>query len=205
MSVARRIWKIIAGLVTFAGLLLGLVMFTPVVPWSARKLGGPMDDPTGEVLVVLSGSALEDGIIGESSYWRCAYAVRAYRQTPFSRVILSGGGPFHAASAMRDFVVAEGVPSERVTVEDRSTSTHESAVYLKELLASTPGTIVLLTSDYHMFRSVRALRKAGLNVAPRPFPDVIKRSSSLLERWPLFGLLVSETAKIGYYWARGWI
>ena len=205
MSGARRIWNVLAGLLIAAGLLLGLVTFTPLVPWSARQLAGPMDDPAGDVLIVLSGSSLEDGIVGVSTYWRCVYAVRAYRQTPFSRVIVSGGGPFHAAVAMRDFVIAEGVPSDRVTAEDRSTSTRESAVYLKELLASTPGTIVLLTSDYHMFRAVRALRKAGLNVAPRPFPDAIKRSSSLLERWPLSGLLLSEAAKIGYYWARGWI
>jgi hypothetical protein len=38
-----------------------------------------MNDPIGEILIVLGGSALEDGIIGQSFYWRSVYALRAYR------------------------------------------------------------------------------------------------------------------------------
>jgi uncharacterized SAM-binding protein YcdF (DUF218 family) len=181
-------------------------MFTPLVPWWARKLAGPMNDPTGDVLIVLGGSALEDGIVSESSYWRSVYAVRAYRKTPFAKVIVSGGGPFHVGAAMRDFLVAEGIPQDRIMVEDRSTSTHENAVDVKELLAgSGPAHLVLLTSDYHMFRAWRAFRKAGLDVAPRPFPDTIKRSSSWAERWPALLGLCSEAVKSAYYWVRGWI
>jgi uncharacterized SAM-binding protein YcdF (DUF218 family) len=201
----RRIRNLLITFLAATGLLVVATMFTPLVPWWARKLGGPMDDPTGDVLIVLGGSALEDGIIGQSSYWRSVYAVRAYRKTPFARVIVSGGGRFHPATVMRDFLVSQGVPPDRISVEDRSTSTHENAVYTKELLAGANGRLVLLTSEYHMFRAWRVFRKAGLNVAPRPFPDAIKRSSSLPERWPILFNLCSEAVKSGYYWVRGWI
>jgi hypothetical protein len=50
-----------------------------------------------------------------------------------------------------------------------------------------------------------ALEKVGLSVRPRPFPDVRKRAVRWTGRWPEFLDLVGETAKIGYYWARGWI
>jgi uncharacterized SAM-binding protein YcdF (DUF218 family) len=180
-------------------------MFTPLVPWWARKLAGPMDDPNGEVLIVLGGSALEDGIIGQSSYWRSVYALRAYRQSPFAKVIVSGGGQFHPADSMRDFLVAGGIPGDRITVEDRSVSTRENAVYTKQLVASDNRRLVLLTSDYHMFRALRVFRKAGINVSPRPFPDLIKRSSSVTERWPAFFELCEEEVKTAYYWVRGWI
>jgi len=63
----------------------------------------------------------------------------------------------------------------------------------------------LLTSDYHMFRAHRAFTKAGLAVAPRPFPDAIKRSQNWENRWPVFVELCNETAKICYYYIRGWI
>jgi uncharacterized SAM-binding protein YcdF (DUF218 family) len=201
----RRVRKLLTGFAAGIGLLVVAVMFTPLVPWWARKLAGPMDDPRGEVLIVLGGSALEDGIIGQSSYWRSVYALRAYRQSPFARVIVSGGGQFHPADSMRDFLVAGGMPSDRITVEDRSVSTRENAVYTKQIVASDNGRLVLLTSDYHMFRALRAFRRVGLNVAPRPFPDAIKRSSSVTERWPAFFELCEEEVKSAYYWVRGWI
>jgi uncharacterized SAM-binding protein YcdF (DUF218 family) len=203
----KRVWNRVAALLAVIGLLVVIVMFTPFVPWWARKLGGPMEDPTGEVLIVLSGSGLEDGIIGESSYWRSAYAVRAYRKTPFGKIIVTGGGRYHVSAAMRDFLVSQGVPQDRVIVEDRSTSTRENAIDTKELLARVPsaGRPVLLTSDYHMFRAQRTFRKVGLDVYPRPFPDASKRSSSLAERWPILFELCEEAVKSGYYWARGWI
>jgi uncharacterized SAM-binding protein YcdF (DUF218 family) len=201
----RRVHKLLIGLLAAAGLLVGTVMFTPLVPWWARKLAGPMNDPSGEVLIVLGGSALEDGIIGESSYWRSVYALRAYRQSPFAKVIVTGGGQFHPADSMRDFLVASGIPGDRITVEDQSVSTRENAVYTKQLVAGDNRRLVLLTSDYHIFRALRVFRKVGMNVAPRPFPDLIKRSSSLTERWPAFFELCEEEAKTGYYWVRGWI
>jgi uncharacterized SAM-binding protein YcdF (DUF218 family) len=201
----RRVRKLLIGLLAATGLLVGAVMFTPLVPWWARKLAGPMDDPNGDILIVLGGSALEDGIIGQSSYWRSVYALRAYRQTPFARVIVSGGGQFRPADSMRDFLVVGGVPGDRITVEDRSVSTRENAVYTKQLLTGDNRRFVLLTSDYHMFRALRAFRKVGMNVAPRPFPDVMKRSSSLTERWPAFFELCEEELKTVYYWMRGWI
>ena len=198
--------RVLIVLLCGVGLLVTAVMATPLVPWWARKLAGPMADPAGDVLIVLGGSALEDGIIGQSSYWRSVYAVRAYRQTPFfKKIVVTGGGLFRPADIMRDFLVANGVPADRVVVEDRSTTTRENATFTKDLLMGTGGRLVLLTSDYHMWRAARVFRKAGLNVASRPFPDVVKRSASRSERWPGFFDLVSEALKSAYYWARGWI
>ena len=200
----RHIRSLTVTVLAAAGLLLVVTMFTPLVPWWARKLAGPMNDPAGDVLIVLGGSSLEDGIIGENSYWRSVYAVRAYRQSPFSKIIVSGGGPDHTANQMRDFLVSEGVPADRIVVEDRSTNTHENALYTKQLLTNRDKHLVLLTSDYHMFRAWRAFEKAGLNVVPRPFPDAIKQSASLAARWPIFFELCGETVKVAYYWVRGW-
>jgi uncharacterized SAM-binding protein YcdF (DUF218 family) len=201
----RRLWKILVILLASLGLLVATVSFTPLVPWWARKLGGPMDDPTGDVLIVLGGSALEDGVIGLGSYWRSVYAIRAYKHSPFGRVIISGGGPLHPAALMKDFLICQGVPQDRVAVEDRSTSTRENALYVKEMMAGQNGRIVLLTSEYHMYRAWRAFRKVGLHVLPRPVPDALKRSASWLDRWPTFLQLCGETVKCTYYWFRGWI
>jgi uncharacterized SAM-binding protein YcdF (DUF218 family) len=189
------------------GLLLVLVTVTPLVSWWAGVLAGPWEDPSGEVLIVLGGSLLGDGVMGPSSYWRSTYAVLAWGEGTFRRVVVSGGGPAGTSIAepMRDFVECRGVPRPAIQMETRARSTHENALYVTELLAGVPGRKVLLTSDYHMFRAHRAFKKAGLEVLPRPFPDARKRASHWTGRWPAFLDLVEETLKIGYYRARGWI
>lgn len=188
------------------GLLLVVVTFTPLVHWWATELAGPWNDPRGEVLIVLGGSVLEDGTIGQSSYWRSVYAVRSYREGEFRQVLLTGGGnPVPAVLPMRDFLECQGIPHEVIRVETASDSTRENAMNAKQLLEGIPGRKVLLTSDYHMFRASRAFKKAGLDVLPRPFPDVRKRATTWTGRWPAFIDLVTETAKIVYYFLRGWI
>lgn len=188
------------------GLLYVVVSTTPLVNWWARRLAGPMDDPRGRTLIVLGGSMLEPGVIGLSSYWRSVYAVRAYQSGGFQRVLVSGGPPDNPVSAaMKQFLECSAVPPGAITAETQSGSTRENALRAAALLRGDPGPDVLLTSDYHMYRARRAFEKAGLRVAPRPFPDAIKRGQSWSGRWPVFLELCVETAKIGYYYARGWI
>lgn len=188
-----------------------LVTFTPLVFWWATALAGPWNDPQGDVLIVLTGSGLEDGTLGMSSYWRAVYVLLFYRNEHFQQVLISGSGsPVPVAEAMRDFVVAQGVPAEVVRVETESTSTHESAVNLARMVRQEPEfyagkRLVLMTSDYHMYRSHRAFEKVGLEVEPQPIPDIRKRYSSMLNRWGLAQELTLESVKIVYYWVKGWI
>jgi uncharacterized SAM-binding protein YcdF (DUF218 family) len=188
------------------GLLFLVVTFTPLTEWWARRLAGVWADPKGETLIVLGGSMLDNGVIGESSYWRGIYAARAYRDDGFRRVIVSGGTHANPASgAIRQFLISLGVPAEAILIETDSTSTRENAVNVARVLAGDGSKKVLLTSDYHMYRASRAFAKAGLEVVPRPFPDAIKRAQWRLNRWPVFLELSEEEVKIVYYYGRGWI
>jgi uncharacterized SAM-binding protein YcdF (DUF218 family) len=184
------------------GLLLVLVTATPLVRWWARALAGAWDDPRGDVLIVPAEPSAAASTIGGSSYWRSVYAARSYKQDGFRSVIVTGAG---SSAAMRDLIVYLGVPRDAVRIEDRSSGARENALFSRDLVDAARGRKVLLTSDYHMFRARRAFRKAGLDVAPRPFPDVLKMSGCLMCRWQAFVTLSGESAKIAYYYARGWI
>lgn len=200
-----RVGRGLRNLLAAGGLLFCFVSFTPLVSWWARALAGEWNDPRGDTLIVLSGSELDGQVLGESSYWRSVYAVRAVQQDHFRRVVLSGGGDQRPiAELMREFLVCHGVDAAIVTLERRSRSTRENAVYTAEMLKGTPGTNVLLTSDYHMWRAKRVFAKAGVTALPRPIPDAIKRSSTWRGRLPVFLELLDETAKQVYYVARGW-
>jgi len=56
-----------------------------------------------------------------------------------------------------------------------------------------------------MFRARRVFSKLGVETLPQPIPDVSKRASYRTGRWSAFVDLVTESVKIGYYWARDWI
>ena len=189
------------------GLAVVIVMITPLDSWWAGKLAGRWDDPAGDILIVLGGSVLDDGQIGGSSYWRCMYGAMAYREGGFKQVVVTGGGhdAVPIAEPMKSFLVYLGVPAPVIEVETKSMSTRENAVFVKRMIAGRPGRKVLLTSDYHMFRAYRVFEKAGIDVQPRPYPDVRKRAGSWRGRLPAFIDLLEESAKIVYYRAHGWI
>ncbi len=184
------------------GILVLIVTLTPVVSWYGAKLAGQWTDPNGDTLIVLGGDILPDDLPGTSTLWRCWYALRAYKNGYFRKIVVAGS---HVSHGMREILTAEGVPAPMVIEENASTSTHQNAVYVARLLAGDHGTKVLLTSDYHMFRAARAFRKSGLDVLPRPIPDADKRATRVLMRWPVFLDEGMETAKIAYYFVRGWI
>jgi uncharacterized SAM-binding protein YcdF (DUF218 family) len=189
------------------GFLFVLATVTPIDDWWIKSLAGPWNDPKGDVLIVLGGDSIKD-VIGWSSYWRSVYAVRAWREGGWRVVLISGGsssGVEPAAERMGEFMMSQGIPVSVIRVETESHSTRENALKSKLILAKLPGHKVLMTSDYHMFRAARVFRKAGIDIEPRPLPDAAKQAGSWGNRWPLFLGLCVETAKIGYYSARGWI
>ncbi len=199
----RAAFRLVLWAFAGAGALVALATFTPLCSWYSRVLAGPWKDPRGDVLIVLGGSSADGAAIGLSSYWRAVYAANAYREGGFTRVVISGAT---ASRQMRDFLVFSGVPAHAIRTEELSRNTRENALFTARLLAGEPGTKVLLTSDYHMYRAHRSFTKAGLQVAPRPFPDAGKRAHrSYLARWPVFIDETIETIKIGYYLARGWL
>lgn len=202
-----RIIRLVNAGLTLLGLLVIVVTATPIDSWWASRLAGAWNDPAGDVLIVLGGSILDDGQIGGSSYWRCIYGAKAYAEGRFKHVIVTGGGTdaVPIAEPMRDFLINLGVPRDAIQVEEKSKSTRENALFSKPILSALSGRAVLLTSDYHMFRAQRTFAKAGIDILPRPYPDVQKRAVYWRGRWPAFLDLMEETSKIVYYRIRGWI
>src|ERR1700687_1358404 len=98
----RYVIRALAGL----GLLFVVVTVTPVLGWWSNALAGTWTEARGDVLIVLGSEAQPDGIIGESSYWRTVYVVRAWRQGGFREVVVSGGaqGSVTVAGLMRGFM-----------------------------------------------------------------------------------------------------
>lgn len=193
----RWIIRVLASL----GLLLLLVTVIPPASYGGF-LAGPWSDAGGGVLVILGGDVEQDGSLGESTFWRCYFAAGIWRESGFQRLVISADPV--AAHSMEGYLEWRGIPHDAITLEQASFSTRQNAVNTARLLRGEPR-VVLLTSDFHMWRARRAFEKAGLHVIPRWCPDLLKRSSDWQDRWRLFLELMREFAKIGYYRAHGWV
>lgn len=202
----RWVSRVLSGL----GLLVLLISATPVTVWWAQWMAGGVFTQSGDVLIVLAGSTVNGQFLGESSYWRSVYAVRAWRAGGFQRIVLAGRAAPAAVTAepasvlMRGFLTAHGVPADRIQVETGSQTTLENARMTAPLVAGS-GRLVLLTSDYHMPRALAVFRKQGLAVEPMPAPDAGKRGSRWQGRWPAFVDLATETAAWCWYRLQGWV
>ena len=215
-------------LMLFSLLLLAILGWSPIgnmltIPLEERF---PAWTPgKGEIagIIVLGGGITADvadargePVLNEAGERLTAAATLA-RAYPQAKVIFSGGdaglirslgieAPW-ALRLLRDL----GVPEYRLVAEDRSRNTVENAIYSKELAAPKKDERwVLITSAYHMPRSIGIFRRAGFEVeaypvdwrtrgmsdALRPFPSIgdgLRRTDTAVREW--VGLFV--------YWFTG--
>ena len=183
------------------GLITVLVMATPIVSWWARAYSGPVEQPKGDVLILLSAAEDDRGGISFSSYWRARYALLAWQTGGFKKIVISGGG----GPGILNYLIAEGIPREAMIAEWRSTSTRKNGIETSRLVQGMAGKKVLLTSDFHMYRAIRVFRKLGIEVTPMPVPDVLSSAERWNGRFPAFETMLVESVKIAYYSLRGWI
>ena len=201
MTGVRRAGRWLFRLFAAIGLVTVLVISTPIVSWWARAYAGSIEQPRGDVLILLSAAADDGGGISYSSYWRARMAVLAWKAGGFKRIVISGGG----GPGILNFLAAEGIPRDAMVAEWRSKSTRENALDAIPLIQNMRGKKVLLTSDFHMYRAVRVFRKVGIAVTPMAVPDVLHAAEYWTGRFSAFETMLLETAKIVDYKFRGWI
>jgi uncharacterized SAM-binding protein YcdF (DUF218 family) len=97
------------------------------------------------------------------------------RRYPEAKILFSGGGSTllveetPEAAALARFIETLGVAKDRVIFEDRSRTTYENAVFSRELAQPKPGERwLLVTSAWHMPRSIGCFRRAGFPVTAYP-------------------------------------
>ncbi len=173
---------VLAGIV-----LLAICGFSPLgylllYPLEARF--PPWDETRGapDGIIVLGGSidpelsAAHGVTVFKGSVDRIVAAAALAHRYPKARMVFSGGSAnlvSDDSAKEADYAVSVfeslGVASNRLTVERRSRNTQENAEFSKTLVAPKPGERwLLVTSAYHMPRSVGVFRKAGFAVEPYP-------------------------------------
>jgi uncharacterized SAM-binding protein YcdF (DUF218 family) len=223
-GVWMRRWRI----ATFCLIALLAIGFAPIGAWMIEPLEDRFTPPPPDMAapygIIVLGGAIDDEMglsrgttsIGEGAE-RLTQAVVLARRFPDARIVYTGGttsmrgARSNEATDARVLLIALGVDPARIVIETLSRNTDENARFTRDLvqpLASQRW--LLVTSAWHMTRSMGLFRKAGFDVVASP---VDYRSFGPTGRWepelgPLRGLRTFELAMhewvgLTAYWLSG--
>lgn len=132
-------------------------------------------------IIVLGGAidtmvaAARDGAAFNDAAERMTEAVLLARRYPEAKLVFTGGqieifySGVTEASAARKFFIDFGIDPSRMVFEDKARNTFENAAYTRKLVEpNAHGGWLLVTSAFHMSRSMGCFRAQGFDVKPWP-------------------------------------
>jgi len=127
--------------------------------------------------IVLGGVSHYDATYDHLQFLRGAdrlfQAIDLYKTGKIKKIVFTGGSgyvlhpEYKEGALVKKYVLKLGIPESDFLIENESRNTHENAVLTKELLnkEKITGKLLLITSAFHMRRSMGCFYKVGL------FPD----------------------------------
>lgn len=207
---------------------MAVILFTPICFLLVKSLEVKFDSQTlaepKAAVVVLSGGTVEFNLKTNQYHWyqnadRILVPARNWSQSE-SLFIVSGKdvsskkAPYFLSEtrSMGQFLQESNIPENRIVLELEARTTRENAEKVVSILQEKGITdFYLVTSAFHMWRSVESFRKLG--VEPTPFPVDFFSDPGSGESVPMFGyrniyyfrLAVHEYVGMFYYKLLDWL
>ena len=156
--VAKR-WRIVAGV------LLGW-LFLHMIYITIDGLCGYSG--SADMAIVLGNLVEANGSLSPVLRGRVDRALALYRQGRVARIMVSGGmglqaGRYPEGLAMKQYLVARGVPADRIVEDNHGESTYLTAKdFLPVADSLQVHSVIVVSSFYHITRSKYILRKLGV-------------------------------------------
>ncbi|MFT4412303.1 YdcF family protein [Fredinandcohnia humi] len=129
----------------------------------------PSDD--ADYLIIL-GAKVNGEFPSLSLTYRINAAAEYAKENPETIIIASGGqGPgedITEAEAMKRALIDKGINESRIFLEDKSTSTYENIDFSKRFIPDGAKKGLVVTNDYHLYRSIQIAKDAQLKVEGLP-------------------------------------
>jgi len=140
------------------------------VKWVVVLGGGHISDKNLPVASRLSGESLSRLIEG----------VIIHKRLPESRMILSGGNifdPVPESKSMAELAIILGIDKDDIHEEPAGLDTEDQAILIKKIVGKDK--LILVTSAFHMPRSMALFQKEGMQPIPAPAGHRVKHKKTL--------------------------
>lgn len=158
------------GLLLAAGVAVCLII-------GSRIVGAMTAKPRADLqYVVVLGAQVKGTRPSRALRKRLDEAVAYAGENPGTLFVLSGGqGPdegISEAECMYNYMTEKGVPSERLLLEDQSTSTQENLEFSDELYSLKKYSVGVLSNNFHVYRAMELAKHQGYeDVSGIPAPS----------------------------------
>jgi uncharacterized SAM-binding protein YcdF (DUF218 family) len=152
-----------------------------MLPLTERFPAWKSDGRSPDGIIVLGGAidaevtAERGSLEMDASGERIVTMLQLARQYPSARIVFSGGSGNLLGTLVPEAPIAGrlledfGVNKDRIILESESRTTAENALFTKQLVSPKPGERwLLITSAFHMPRSIGSFRKIGFDVEAYP-------------------------------------
>ena len=161
-----KLWRVLVVLVC-----IGVLYFCFVESFVIRSARTDKE-PERDYLIVLGAAVYKDQP-SLTLVRRLEGALDYLNTYPKSVAIVSGGmGPGETvteAKAMHDWLIAHGIPEERILQEPRATSTQENLAFsfqiIRERGDEPDGHVAIVSSAYHLYRAKEMAKLQGVEAA----------------------------------------
>ena len=160
---------------------------------------GKTDEKAPSDVAIVLGAAVWDGEVSPVYRERINHAIALYEDGFVDYIILTGGfgeGSYKSDSQVaKEYALSQGVPEERILIEEKSTITEENLEFSKEVMEENDLETAIIVSDpLHMKRAMLMAEDYGINAVSSPTTTSMYKS--LKTKIPF--LLREEFFYIGY-------
>ena len=159
----NKVGKVILGL--FIAWLISFVVVLVIIFTSAISEGNEKAD-----CVIVLGAGLKGETPTLVLQKRLDYSIDYLNKNQDAKAIVSGGQGIGEtvteAEGMKRYLVEHGISEDRIIKEEESTSTYENMIFSKRVYSEIMGVkldkVMIITNDFHMFRSKMLAKRTGL-------------------------------------------
>ena len=149
--------------------------------------------------ILILGGPIKDNKPSEILFERIKTGADILTAHPSVKVVVSGGMTAKSctiteAQIMKNTLLELGIEEGRIILEDKAMTTLENFKNTKELLGEN-AKVSFVTSEFHIWRSKKIMKKAGVDYSPVPAPN---GKHSL--RFRIREALLRPLAAVGIIW-----
>ncbi len=148
-----------------------LLIFILIVSVFLAVYGSRDNSSYDEEAVIVLGYGTKSKKVPDMLKNRLDKTVEYHFKNPDAIIIVSGGrgdeNKPSEASVMEEYLVSKGIPSDKITKEDKSRTTVENFKFSADLLKEKFGnnySAVLITNVFHIYRSEKYAKASGMNI-----------------------------------------